>query len=284
MKKTFIFAVAVITLAFASSITMAASVGVMVLNVSGTAQFPGTNFTKGVQQVATTVTKTFKEADIYTLIVNAVSNAAITAIPTQTLPADGYIAYNPNFVTNMFTMTTYDHVYTNITGLFYVTNKSGFFYPLSGRDTNGNYYSFIELDTVDQVLGPQGFGFANGALFPQDFNSIFTENFNTTTSNSSETDTETPVLFIHDDPYISDDADEPGIFFFNDISYPSDYLFNFYHAIEIRGVLSLSFKGTSNKVTVAGTLNGTGNTVMKNGQNDNVYGIITSAKATLASP
>src|SRR3954469_4131332 len=145
MKKLLLLAFTALTLAFTSNTLAAVAIGDLTLNVSGKAVFPGSDTVKGTQHIISTTTKSFTEADVYSLVKKAISDAVVffPTVPTQTLPADGRIVYNPTYQTNMYTLAIYDTVYTNITGLFYVTNNSGFYCPLSGRDTNGNYFSFL---------------------------------------------------------------------------------------------------------------------------------------------
>lgn len=262
MKKFLILSVVAAAFTFATGKVSANPV----LNVSGTIQFQNaTNTVKGSQLIATTFTSSFNNKQVYNLVSNAVANAAVydTAIVVPTnLPANGYIAYSPtNFTALATNFYTYDTniVYTNVFGVFYVTNKSGFYYPLSGLDTNGNYYSFVELDTLDFQYGQLGFGY--------DFNAIFSYNYNTNTGNGPQTDTDTALLYIHDNPLSYDDAD-----------YPDKYLYNA-NAIEIRGVfkLNLTFK-QSFVNSGSAALFGTGNLVIDGNNN---YGMVSSGNVRL---
>src|SRR5215469_10131106 len=92
-----------------------------VMSANGTAEIQKI-FAIG-SNTATTATMSFNNKFIYTIISNAVANVtnwAGAAIAPTNLPADGYIAYNPAVNDEM------------VTGVFYVTNKSGLYYPLSG--------------------------------------------------------------------------------------------------------------------------------------------------------
>lgn len=253
MKKFLILNVVAAVLAFICSKASADPT----LNISGTALSEKSIVTNGIHQVATTFTSSFSNKQVYNIISNAVANVGNydTAIVPANLPANGYVAYSPIALTVLTTnFYTYDPniIYTNVSGIFYVTNKSGFYYPLSGLDTNGNYYSFVELDTWDAQYGTLGFGY--------DFNQVFSYNYNNMTGNGPVTDTETALLYIHDDPQSYDDAD-----------YPDKFLYNT-NAIEIRGVfkLNLAFKaGLVNSGSA--TLSGVGNLVL-NG--NNAYGLV----------
>lgn len=260
MKKFLLLTVVAATLTFVNSKVSADPA----LNISSTVLSEKNNLTNGIHLVATSFASSFNNRSMYNLISNAVANAANynTAITTTNLPANGYIAYNPisetTFATNFATYDT-NIIYTNVFGMFYVTNRAGFYYPLSGLDTNGSYYSFIELDTWDAQYGFLGFGF--------DFNQVYTYNFNTANGNGPAADAETALLYIHDNPQSYDDAD-----------YPDKFISNM-NAIEIRGVfkLNLSFKaGFVNSGSA--TLFGTGN-VVKDGNNN--YGIVSSGNVRL---
>ena len=223
-----------------------------VFNLSGTALFNKSVTTNGSKQVATTTTLALNNKTIYGIVSNAVANAGTynTAIPTANLPADGYIAYN-FFATNATTYSTYDPDYSQVVGAFYVTNKSGFYYPLSGLDTNGQYYSFMELDTWDNQYSELGFGY--------DFDTMYS--FSVNNGNGSETDTDTALLYINDNPEIFDDADYPDSFIYNN------------NSIEIRGILKLSLTVKNGFVTKgSASLSGSGNILtIQSG-----YGAVTS--------
>ena len=212
-----------------------------VFNISGTALFNKTNYVQGAKQVATTTTFSFNNKTIYNVISNAVANATNydKAIITTNLPANGYIAYN-FFATNNANFNPYDSIsYSQVMGVFYVTNKTGFYYPLSGLDTNGNYYSFMELDTYDAEYGQLGFG--------NDFDADFSYSVNN--GNGSETDTDTALLYINDDPVLFDDADFPDSYYNNN------------NSIEVRGILKLSLSVKNLLISKgSASLSGTGNT------------------------
>src|ERR1700722_20322482 len=146
MKKMIALAVmAVVTVFFAGSVAAAPNPFLLNLTISGTMEvqtnFDSTNKTE--YYIDTSKVTSFNNKYIYNLISNAVADAygnlGTNLTPTN-LPADGYIAFNIN---------GYDNPYGDGNGTFYVTNKSGLFYPLSGYDTNGLYYSFIEFDDDD---------------------------------------------------------------------------------------------------------------------------------------
>jgi hypothetical protein len=212
-----------------------------VFNISGTALFNKTNYIQGSKQVATTTTFSFNNKTIYSIISNAVANGTNydTHIMVTNLPANGYIAYGFFVTNNANNFSPYDSIfYPQVMGAFYVTNKTGFYYPLSGLDTNGNYYSFMELDTYDAEYGQLGFG--------NDFDADFSYSVNN--GNGSETDTDTALLYINDDPVLFDDADFPDSYYHNN------------NSIEIRGILKLSLSVKNLLISKgAASLSGTGN-------------------------
>ncbi len=215
-----------------------------VFSITGTALFNKTNYTQGSQQVATTLTYSLNNKSIYNLISNAVANAGTydSALTTTNLPANGYIAYNLS-ATNAINLTTYDVniSYSQIVGAFYVTNKSGFYYPLSGLDTGGNYYSFMELDTWDNQYWQLGFWY--------NFNPVTSYKVNN--GNGSEADTESALLYINDNPLQYDDAD-----------YPGRYLYNV-NAIAIQGILKINLSIKNGFITKgSGSFSGTGNLIL----------------------
>jgi hypothetical protein len=173
------------------------------------------------------------------------------AIVPVNLPANGYIAFSTNSD-------------TEINGTFYVTNKSGFYYPLSGVDTNNNYYSWMELDaetfngytlsTEEEISMDLGWYSSDEANL---FNNIASYNYSSKGSGSG-TSTSTAVFYVHDDPYSYNDS--------------TAYMFNAddtvegnknQNAIEIRGVLTAG-KTLSNNAIENGTmsLSGIGNFIL----------------------
>ncbi len=216
-----------------------------VLNLTCTADFNKSSTTNGALLVATVTTEAVNNKLIYKIITNAV--AKLTNGLAAKLPANGYIAYDP-----------YDSD-GNVNGYFFVANTSGFHYPLSGFDTNHNYYSFIELDTYDGYLGNLGFANHEG----HDMNYILSRNINLAKGTGSEKDFEPALLYIHDNPYDYDDLDDPH-------ALDADHQ----NAIEIRGLLQLTITAKGGSAT----LSGTGNINVGNGTNQ---GVIVSGKATL---
>ncbi len=215
-----------------------------VLTASGTAEIQKT-FTIG-SNTATTATLSFNNKYIYTLISNAVANVTNwsgTAIDPTNLPANGYIAYNP---------TAND---TMVPGVFYVTNKSGVYYPLSGVDTNGQYYSWIELDSQNMFLGPQSpprppainVRFFLGWNGDYTFKGITSFKLNSKT-NGMETAKSTAVFYLHDNPYSYNDGENPDNVFSNE------------NAVEVRGILTATLVMTSVNDTISSlSMTGSGN-------------------------
>jgi hypothetical protein len=212
----------------------------LVFNISGTALFNKTNYTQGTRQVATTTTFSINNKVIYNIISNAVATATNydQALLVTHLPANGYIAYS-FFVTNNINFNVYHSIiYPQVMGAFYVTNKTGFYYPLSGFDANTNYYSFMELDTWDNQYNTLGFW--------NDFDRDTSYTVNN--GNGSETDTDTALLYINDNPEAYDDAD-----------YPDSYLNND-NSIEIRGIFKLNLTVKNLFISKgSASLSGTGN-------------------------
>jgi hypothetical protein len=215
------------------------------LNLSCTAQFNKSSTTNGTLLVATVTTESVNNKLVYKIITNAV--AKLTNGMAAKLPANGYIAYDP-----------YDSD-GKVNGYFFVANKSGFHYPLSGYGTNDIYYSFIELDTQDGYLGDLGFANQDG----HDMNYVFSRNINLAKGSGSEKDLEPALLYIHDNPYDYDDLDDPHTF---DVDNQN--------SIEIRGLMQLTITAKGG----AATLSGTGNINMSNGASQ---GVIVSGGASL---
>jgi hypothetical protein len=141
------------------------------------------------------------------IITNALANASADsngALNSTNVPANAYIAFDP---------VDSDEGPEVGVGYFYVTNKSGFFLPLSGLDANDNYYSYIELDSQNQLYQNQGFelGFVNTEVNNAPFEGVASYNVNGS-GTGTENDHSSALLYIHDDPYAYDAADSPSIF------------------------------------------------------------------------
>lgn len=248
MKFTkIIFNAAIVAaVAFSSTKALAASGEI---SVTGTIKVQNTNSVSKDAESSKVLTLSLKNAQLYSLITNAVFSAATNGIATTNFPANGYIAFDPNGTDG------------NVTGTFYVTNKSGFYYPLSGLDTNENYYSFIELDTYNPGtdVGAVDFGFSDN------FNGVQAGSLNNSTGNGSETVTSTALFYVHDNPYS-----------FNDGNSADQYYSNI-NAIEIRGIAQMTLTFKTNAVTKWSiSLQGTGNAIIDNSQN----AVVTSGHMT----
>jgi hypothetical protein len=269
MKMTKMLTLAVgVALALIGSRAMATSssniLSKAIFNFSATADFVKTNYMKGTNQIATTTTVSYKEKDIYFLISNAVANASTysTNVPVATLPADGYIVYDSY---------DYDGGPETGNGYFYVTNSSGFYYQLSGLGTNGQYYSFMELDgqipynmSGDNVYLGTGLAYSSGFFVVTNFD------YDEKTKTGPESVTESAVLYIHNDP-LSYDAPSSATKYTANVT-----------AIQVPCTLkiSVSFKGGSQVANVErGSISLSGDTgvAIAAGGHD---GVITSAKAT----
>jgi len=240
-------------LAIAAVRTMASNNTFLTFNLTGTAVFNETNYLTSSRAIAATVTKSLNNKFVYNVISNAVAGA--TNGLAANLPANGYIAYNlidpnGNIVSD-----------GNVNGYFFVTNKTGFYYQLSGYDTNDNYYSFMELDSS---LNPISSSLGFGNLYASYTNINYAYSYNLSRSNNSGSLklTQSALLYIHSNPYDYDYLDD---------------IYEFYadnqNAIEISGVFVLS--GSSSGGSVSDT--GTGNINFNNGLDQ---GVITSGKAS----
>ena len=222
-------------------------------------------------------THSFTEKTVYLLVSNYVANAryySYTNIAGTNLPANGYIAFNSN------------------RSLFYVTNKAGFYYPLSGFDDKGEYFSWIELDSL--VFYGDDEGYLNYGIAFQPavrlFNTVASYHLDSK-GNGSSTCASTAVFYIHDDPYNYDDADNPFVYWENDNPWQGgafggldDELGHNNSMIEIRGVLTtrLYFKAIERNLEIKSanlSLSGTGNFY----EHDiyNLNGVLTSGNASL---
>ena len=225
-----------------------------------------------------TSTHSFNEKIVYLLVSNYVANASSYSyanIAGTNLPANGYIAFNPN------------------RDLFYVTNKTGFYYPLSGFDANYQYFSWIELDSfVHNGFDSGSFNYGVTYKEPfQLFNAVADYNIDSK-GNGFATSTSTAVLYIHDDPYNFDDADNPFVYWENynpwqgaALGGSDDELGHNNSMIEIRGVLTcrLNFEGAEGNVDINNanfSLSGAGNFY----EHDiyNLDGVLTCGQASLA--
>jgi hypothetical protein len=253
MKKFILISTMAATLAFAAGTALAVGGGGgnLILNVSGTIKYQNEND----EFVGTVGSHSLNEANVYTLISNAVANASSFSeggITSTHLPANGYIAYSPG---------RYDG---EVEGTFYVTNKTGFHYLLSGVDTNGNYYSWIELDTIiyygddsSLYLGWYDAYNPNTGDVPDIFEDIASYSYVTKTGstrgNGSANGTSAGVFYIHDDPYNYEDSGYPYVMFDDDDIFGD----NNDNALEIRGIVTANFTIkdfdiTSGTISIAG--------------------------------
>ncbi len=206
------------------------------LNISGVLKEVGSNYVnKSGVQVQTAPEVSFNNAAVYLIISNAVARGDVSGIQPTTLPAAGYIVYNPNGNDGA------------LTGTFSVTNKgTGFSYPLSGIDDNGDYYSYIELDTDNQIAGALGFDIALTKFSGDDFNNVYSFDGKTQEASSSA------VFYVHDNPYAYDAADSLAWEFGflgagpQGLNSPNPSLNNFQNSIEIKGVLTVDLTVKSN--------------------------------------
>jgi hypothetical protein len=230
------------------------------LVVSGTTEM-STNLSNGTTNktevdIFKSTTMTFNNKYIYNLVSNAVANGYDdlgTNLTGTTLPADGYIAFNAFGTTPLF---------NEANGVFYVTNKSGFYHPLSGRDATNGYYSFMELDS-------SSFDFDDG------FDAAATGDVSDKTEKGTITLTEPATFYVHDNPYQYDFQDHPDVVNDNEM------------AIEIRcsikAALTVSYTSNFENITyvafpVSSIGTGSGNAVVSG----DYPAIVTAGKLTLS--
>jgi len=257
LAKLFLMAGVAGAAALFSSQAMAANTGEITISVAIKAQ--NTNSVSKSTDTSKVTSLSWSETQVYSLITNALANVGTngTGIASTNLPAGGYIAFNPNGNDG------------NVSGVFYVTNKSGLYYPLSGVDTNGNYYSYMELDAyvadsddTNSALAILDLGFSDN------FNGIETGSFNGANGSGSETATSTAVLYVHDNPYSFNEGNNAGAYYGNG------------NAFEISGVADIKLTFKDGNVTAWDiSLQGTGNAVVDNSQN----AIVTSGHLTTSS-
>jgi hypothetical protein len=192
MKKLLMLTMVAAALAFT-----AGKVAATPFSLSGFAVFNYTNYlkvsAKETNYVATTEKVTFNNAFLYSWLTMAVAHAS-NGLATN-LPAKGYIGYDP---------IAYDGKYF---GQFYVAAK-GFYYPLSGLDTNGDHYSYAELNAFDHFLQTLGRGDdcccccceTNTNSFLTLSNSVYMANY-TETGFGKYSAVDDASILIHYDPY-----------------------------------------------------------------------------------
>jgi hypothetical protein len=267
----------------------------MLLNISGALKIQNTD---GDYQ-GTVFNDTFDEKTVFIIISNALANASASsggAIASTNLPKGAYIVYNPQasdaFILNTnvetgFTQTVY--------GKFYAEYKVGktnvVDVPLSGLDTNGNYYSFMELDTTIYYGDTNGLYTSGGSSItnsPLDlgfwnyhdvlYYGVTSYKLNKAGSGSS-TSTSKALLYIHDYPY--DYGDPNGNDYDNSLAYGYDFYplsDNNDYALEIGGILTANLTIKTNSISSGSfSLNGTGNFQINNAA---VPAVVTSGHAS----
>ena len=196
MKKLILFTIVTTALAFAAS--KAAATGI---TITGMATFNYTNYMKGSNDVATTVTKSVVTSFIFDVISNAVAHASNGSNDlAATLPKDGEIEYYPEGSDGKYK------------GYFYVTDPKGdSFYPLSGIDANGKHFSFMDLKVRDWFLGELGPTNSVTTNSSDDCcccccccpppRSVYGFNISEKTDIGSYFATDVATLMVHSDPY-----------------------------------------------------------------------------------
>lgn len=231
--------------------------------ICGTLKEVGSNYVnKAGVQIQTAQSVCFNNAAIYLMISNAVAQGDVSGVSATDLPATGYIVYDPNQNDGA------------LTGTFSVTNKSTHLsFPLSGLDGNGRYYSYMELDTDNQITGILGFDLGPAESTGDDFNDVYSYDA------KSQEATSTAVLYIHDNPYAYDSADAMAWAFGFDgsgpsgLSSPNATANNFANSIQIKGIITVS---SNSKTGVnSATIHGKGNALI-----NGVPAVVTSSDTT----
>lgn len=254
MKKLAILAVTAAALVLAAG-KVEASNSNLNLTISGSVQYQ----VSATDTSGTAKTQSFNTASIYNVISNAVAGNT-NGIATN-LPAKGIIVFDPT-----------DSDAGGVTGFFYVTSNSKtntFFYPLSGYDTNGEYYSFMELDSY---VATANTNLSFGNSYPFDGSA----NYKLSASgNGSLSGKYTALFYVHDNPYVYDIADNPDYFYGTDNSYGPQ---NNNQALVIQGILSVNLTYKTNSITGGSlSLTGTGNAII----NGNPSASVISGHASL---
>jgi len=255
MKKLIVLAALATTALLLPGKAAAANPLLLNLTVSGTVEVWTNSFTSNETEYGINISgaMSFNNKYIYALISNAVANAygnLGTNLTSTNLPADGYIAFNVNGADNP------GYPDGGSRGTFYVTNKSGLFYLLSGWDKTNGYYSFIELDNANLDFSDNFGGSSSGG-------------YRYKTNKGTYTVMGPSVFYVHDNPYQYDDGDYPGV------------IFNNYTAIEIRSNLKAEWSYTNLTLTAfrVGSTGGGCGTAEINGNNN---AGVTTGKVTLS--
>lgn len=246
MKKFIVLSAIASVLAFVPGKTHACNV----LNISGALKEVGSNYvTKAGTPAQAAQQVSFNNATVYLIISNAVAQGNVSGVPATDLPATGYIVYSPGANDGA------------LNGEFSVTNDgTGLSFPLSGLDGNGNYYSYMELDTDNQVTGALGFDLGLADEIGDDFNEVYSY------SGKNQEASSTAVLYIHDNPYAYDAAD--GLawdFGFHGsgpegLNSPNPTANNSENSIQINGILTVN---SNSKTGVSSTtIHGKGNALI----------------------
>jgi hypothetical protein len=276
MTKTLSVAVAV-AMAFVAGKAVAVNTNsIPVLAMSGTLEVVKTNYVtkSGNNTIQTTAKLSFNNSYIVGIISNALFFAPPAGINPTNIPAKSYIVYNPNGVDP-----------SGLNGIFYVTNQNHFSCPLSGIDTNGDYYSYAELDSDNGgTINGEILGFDLGLSDEDldDFNYVSAFNQSNITNTETQTTSSTAVFYIHDNPYAYDAADSwawnfgygPSAPY---LSSPNPSLANFENSIEMQGILVTSGSTDAQGLGKgSGTFTGSGNALVNGNQ-----ALILSGKVTV---
>lgn len=275
MRKLLIMAGMAAALALAADKVAAAQPAFPTLSISGTVEEIKTNYyNKSDTNVQTITSQSFNNASIYLLISNAVAQGYVAGVAATHLPAKGMIVFNPNGSDTL------------VSGIFFVTNKgTSFSFPLSGVDTNGNYYSYAEFDTHNHNSGVLGFDLGS---YAQSFNNVGTgsnDDFNEvesyTDGSPNETAYSTAIFYVHDNPYAYDAADSWAWDYYYGsstetgpiLASPNPTSANYVNALEIQGILLIQSSANSG----SGAITGSGNALIKGEQ-----ALVLSGKVTVA--
>jgi hypothetical protein len=164
----------------AGAVTFATS---KVYALQGTVTVSGTVLLQDVNHSGFDAVKkhSIKQKDLLFILEQATGDTSITNKPTK-------LIYDPDAFNNnaWFSNQGFDFY-----GVFYYSNSVSGLTNLDGIDESGNYFSYIELDCFNGVLGrTEGFWNAGGV----ELNNIFADSHNKSTGNGNA------ILYVHSNP------------------------------------------------------------------------------------
>jgi hypothetical protein len=212
---------------------------------------------------------------ILEMLAQATGDSSITNKKTKTK-----LIYDPDAF-NYWSYDSYEDYYSY--GVFYYTNSTtatnvgsvGGMMPLQGYDEEGDYWSYIELDTlalrnmwVEEVLG-----FA--MPYSSEANYVYKESKNKGTINGSA------LLYVHNNPNYFDITGANNYYAESSLYYANNY-YGIYNSFSLVIHGSIAFDGSDDgtKVTEKFTLEGTGDGMYYDSDSGYHPLVISSGKAT----